>query len=141
MKRVIEAGSVLWLLVLGPVAFVALIGPWVERQFLPVSKFEVEYSTCEGGCVTVSGVLNKYRACEFIEAYARVAANNEPAQITAIEYRDKPHGLKLSRPQGLQKWGPWYVEANHGDTVTLFARHQCHPFWVTETRLAQVVVP
>ena len=62
MKRVIEAGSVLWLLVLGPVAFVALVGPWVERQFLPVSKFEVKYSKCDGGCVTVSGTLIIYRA-------------------------------------------------------------------------------
>ncbi len=141
MKRVIEACSVLWLLVLGPVAFVALVGPWVERQLLPVSKFEVKYSTCDGGCVTVSGVLNKYRACEFVEAYARVAANNEPAQITAIEYRDKPHGLKLSRPLGVQAWGPWYVAATPGDRVEMYARHQCHPFWVTETLLAQVVVP
>ena len=141
MKKLIDAFIPYWLLVLGAIVFVLMVGPWAESKVSPVVAFSVVDTHCQGGCVTVSGTLNKYRTCVLIETYARVAANNEPAQITAIEYRDKPHGLKLSRPQGLQKWGPWYVEANHGDTVTLFARHQCHPFWVTETRLAQVVVP
>ena len=141
MSRVLEFGTAAWLLVLGPLAFVFAIGPWAERQFAPVATFEVHYTACEGGCVTLAGVLDKNRACPLIETYARVAPHGEAAQITAIEYRDKPAGLKLDRPTGIQKWGPWYVEANHGDRVELYARHQCHPFWVTETLLAQVSVP
>ena len=141
MKKLIDASTPYWLLVLGAIVFALLVGPWAESKASPVLAFSVVDTTCQGGCVTVSGMLDKRRDCAFIETYARISRDGDVPRIALIEYRGEKLGMKFKRPLGLQAWGPWYVEANHGDTVTLFARHQCHPFWVTETRLAQVVVP
>ena len=141
MKKLIDAYTSYWLLVLGAIVFALLVGPWAESKASPVLAFSVVDTTCQGGCVTVSGTLDKRRDCAFIETYARISRDGGISRIALIEYRGEKLGMKLSRPLGVQAWGPWYVAATPGDRVELYARHQCHPFWVTETRLAQVVVP
>ena len=138
MKKLIDVSTPYWLLVLGAIVFALLVGPWAESKASPVLAFSVVDTTCQGGCVTVSGTLDKRRDCAFIETYARISRDGG---IALIEYRGEKLGMKFKRPLGPQAWGPWYVEADSGDRVEMYARHQCHPFWVTETLLAQVVVP
>ena len=141
MKKLIDASTPYWLLVLGAIVFALLVGPWAESKASPVLAFSVVDTTCRGGCVTVSGTLDKRRDCAFIETYARISRDGGIPRIAFIEYRGEKLGMKFKRPLGPQTWGPWYVEADSGDRVEMYARHQCHPFWVTETLLAQVVVP
>lgn len=140
-RKFINFHAALLLLLLGPVVFVLALGPWLEQRFArPINIFEVTHTTCQGGCVTVAGWLYK-NGCEFVDAYAMVSAGSSVPRVTTIEYRGSKLGMKFNRPTGLQAWGPWYVEASPGNTVTLYARHNCHPFWVTETKLAEVIVP
>lgn len=141
MKKLIDAYTSYWLLVLGAIVFALLVGPWAESKASPVLAFSVVDTTCQGGCVTVSGTLDKRRDCALIETYARISRDGGISRIALIEYRGEKLGMKFKRPLGPQAWGPWYVEADSGDRVEMYARHQCHPFWVTETLLAQVVVP
>ncbi len=141
MKKLIDAYTSYWLLVLGAIVFALLVGPWAESKASPVLAFSVVDTTCQGGCVTVSGTLDKRRDCAFIETYARISRDGGISRIALIEYRGEKLGMKFKRPLGPQAWGPWHVEADSGDRVEMYARHQCHPFWVTETLLAQVVVP
>jgi len=141
VKKLIDAYTSYWLLVLGAIVFALLVGPWAESKASPVLAFSVVDTTCQGGCVTVSGTLDKRRDCAFIETYARISRDGGISRIALIEYRGEKLGMKFKRPLGPQAWGPWYVEADSGDRVEMYARHQCHPFWVTETLLAQVVVP
>ena len=141
MRKLVEASIPYWLLVLGAIVFALLVGPWAESKASPVLAFAVVDTNCDGGCVTVSGTLDKRRDCDFIETYARISRDGGIPRIALIEYRGEKLGMKFKRPLGVQAWGPWYVAATPGDRVELYARHQCHPFWVTETRLAQVVVP
>ena len=141
MRKLVAASIPYWLLVLGAIVFAVLAGPWVESKVAPVLAFAVVDTNCDGGCVTVSGTLDKRRDCAFIETYARISRDGGIPRIALIEYRGEKLGMKFKRPLGPQAWGPWYVEADSGDRVEMYARHQCHPFWVTETLLAQVVVP
>lgn len=141
MAKLISASCSYFLLGLGAIAFAVLAGPLVESKVAPILSFSVVDSSCEGGCVTLSGTLDKHRDCDFVEAYARISRDNGVPRIAPIEYRGEKLGMKFKRPLGVQAWGPWYVAATPGDRVELYARHQCHPFLVTETLLAQVQVP
>ena len=141
MTKLINASATYSLIALGAIVFAVLAGPWVESKASPVLSFSVVDTDCDGGCVTVSGTLDKRRDCDFVETYARISRDNGVPRIALIEYRGEKLGVKFKRPLGVQAWGPWYVAATPGDRVELYARHQCHPFWVTETLLAQVQVP
>lgn len=141
IRRMVDFVVIAQLLALGPIVFVLMLGPWIEKQFSPVTTFAVTTVTCQGGCVTVSGWMRKERACEFVETYARAAGADSIPRVVPVEYRDKNIGKSFTRPTGPQQWGPWYIEASSGEHVTLYARHRCHPFWTTETLLAEVKVP
>ena len=139
-RKFINFNAALLLLLLGPAVFVLALGPWIEQRFArPIKTFEVTHTTCEGGCVTVAGWLDK-SGCTFVDAYAMVSAGSSYPRVATIEYRGSKLSTRFNRPTGLQAWGPWYIEASPGNTVTLYARHNCHPFWVTETKLAEVII-
>ena len=137
MTAVIARAYVALLLVLGPVAFVYVAGPWVDRQLPVVEPFVVVEKTCERGCVTVKGYLGKRRDCRLLSVFATLTDATGFARLLEVSFLDRSEpDLVISRPPGLHAWGPWFINIPAGSgTVSLYAEHQCHPFWATRTLL------
>lgn len=138
MTKFIHASYSIWLLILGPLAFVFGIGPALDRNFPVVEPFVISTQECnESVCVQITGWLEKRRDCRLVELYARVQAPDHTIpRIVEVRFLDRPQQQKISRPVGQQFWGPWQIAATTGDMIELRATHQCHPFWETKSTLA-----
>ena len=87
--------------------------------------------------VIVEGTMTKVRGCDFVEVSARTAEG----QVSAVTFLDlKPRAPTYSRPLGPQKFGPWYVEGQPGQGITLSAVHRCHFLWTHYEVLGGFVV-
>lgn len=138
MTKFIHASYSVWLLILGPLAFVFAIGPEIDRRFPVVEPFVISTIECNpANCVQIAGWLEKRRDCRLVELYARVQSPDHAIpRIVEVEFLDRPKQQKISRPVGEQFWGPWIIKAHDGDMIELRATHQCHPFWDTKSTIA-----
>lgn len=142
MTKTITASYSFWLLILGPLAFVTALGPWVDKHFPVVEPFIVAKQACDAGdCVVIEGWLEKRRDCKFVEVYARLMEPDATMpRVVEVEFMDRPHKQAVTRPQGTQFWGPWRINAHPGDTVSIHVTHQCHPFWDTKAMITSFEV-
>ena len=142
MSKFINASYSFWLLVLGPLAFITLLGPWIDRQFPVVNPFVVAETGCEQDCVVISGWMEKRRDCKLMEVWARHTINGKLPRIVEIQFLDRKKPELITRPVGSQSWGPWLIKLDQpGGTVEIHAIHECHPLWDTKSVLATVKVP
>lgn len=142
MSKIISASYSLWLLLLGPVAFVLGLGPWIDRQFPVVDPFVVTSVDCDGGCLKIDGWLEKQRDCKLVEVYARHVVPNELPRVMEVQFLDRENSQLITRPVGSQTWGPWRVKLSKPEgVVELYATHICHPFWETKSQLTGINVP
>lgn len=142
MSKIVSASYTLWLLLLGPVAFVLGLGPWIDRQFPVVDPFVVTKVDCDGGCVKIEGWLEKQRDCKLVEVYAKYVNGNDLPRIMEVEFLDRAQPQLITRPVGSQAWGPWRVKLpSREGIVELYATHECHPFWLTKSQLTGIKVP
>ncbi len=126
-----------WGLLLGPIAFVYALGPWIERTWFPVVEpFVVTKTIQTAGGVYVSGWMDKRREdCTPIEGFAVAEPEIGLPAIVDLEFLERPGKQTLvTRSKGPQAWGPWFVAAPQ-DAVRVVARfrHRCHLFWVTKS--------
>jgi hypothetical protein len=106
----------------------------IERGLFPVvSRFDVLSIQHGDGTVKVAGTLIKDRGCEVVS----LRAMSEAGSSLRVDYLDRPEGAPpYTRPIGASSWGPWRIHHGGARYVTLFAEHQCHPFWTIQTALA-----
>ena len=135
MSAIIARTYSAWLLVLGPLAFVLGLGPWIDREYFPVVRPFVVINTSAStspATITVDGWMTKRRDCRLLEIYAVSYADNGLSRITDIAFRDRSKPELISRPPQTQFWGPWEITAAP-DTARITVRtlHRCHPLWDT----------
>lgn len=115
----------------GALLFAVLIGPWIDRKMPVVDPFVVVHSTRVGDVITVEGWMEKLRDCSTLEVYV-VARSSRGARVVDIEFLDRSKPDLVSRPTGVQFWGPWRVSIPaDAQTLHVRTRHSCHPFWDT----------
>jgi len=132
-----------WALNVWPFVFGALLilgAVKAEHRFFPVVEhFIVTSVSREVDGIIVSGQMVKERACDFIG----VTAKADTGAALSLKFMDDDSPSSFTRPTGSQEWGPWKVivpVAPRVNTVSFIASHSCHPFWVTRTDLATIVI-
>lgn len=142
MTKLINASYSFWLLILGPVAFVFGLGPWIDKQFPVIDPFVVTKIDCNGGCVRLEGWLEKRRDCKLVEVYARHIVPGVLPRVLEVHFLDRSTPQLITRPIGAQSWGPWRINVPSGvGEIELRAVHHCHPFWETKSQLVGIEVP
>lgn len=132
MSKFIHSTYSLWLLILGPLVFVFALGPWIDRKFPVVDPFVVVVSQERGGYLHLEGWLEKHRDCKTLEVYSVAYHANGIARIADIAFLDRSKPELVSRPTGVQFWGPWEVVLpRDADRVVLRTTHRCHALWDT----------
>lgn len=101
-----------------------------------VTGFTVERQAPIAGGVEISGVMTKARDCELLE----VTAITGQRTVSRLDFMDLNGRPAFSRPVGLQSWGPWWVWAEPGQAVTLYARHRCHILWASTREIGSFMV-
>ena len=109
----------------------------LDQHYRVVKSFRVQTQFVKEGGVLITGTFDKQRNCEFVSVTGRASDGN----VAAVTFPDRrPDEPTFSRPLGLQKFGPWYVESNPGDHITLHVIHRCHFMWLHYEELGSFVV-
>lgn len=103
----------------------------LDQRYRVIKSFKVQTQFVESGGesrggVLIAGTFGKQRNCEFVSLTGRTS-DGDVAAVTFMDRR--PNEPMFSRPLGPQKFGPWYVEGNVGEGITLHAVHRCHFLW------------
>ena len=131
MTRLIYKTYQIWLMLLGPLAFVFAIGPWIDKHFPVVDPFVVVKSEMQGGYAHLEGWFDKRRDCKIVEAYAVIHLPGG-VRVADIAFLDRSKPDLITRPTGVQFWGPWQFEIPaNAERVTMRTTHRCHPLWDT----------
>lgn len=118
---------------------ILMVLPRLERALFPVvSDFVVTSLTKTPEYVVVSGYMRKTRDCTFVgvQAVAVQEAHEHDIPLIFLDARNN----NATRPLGSQAWGPWKVTfpTTYADSVKLTSTHRCHPFYATDTPLANI---
>jgi hypothetical protein len=113
---------------------------FTETTFFPVVKdFKILNLTQNGSLYTVSGTLNKTRACEFVGLTLYAVKGDEP-KILLTQYKKDVFGADVGN--GKQTWGPWSVELPslmlNASEIQILGTHRCHAFWLQTTEYARL---
>ena len=109
----------------------------LDQHYRVITSFKVQTQFVEQGGVLIVGTLDQQRNCEFVGVTGR-ASDGDVAGVTFMDRRaNEP---MFSRPLGPQKFGPWYVEGNAGEGITLHAVHRCHFLWPHYEEIGTFVV-
>ena len=103
----------------------------LDQRYRVIKSFKVQTQFVEKGVpgrggVLIEGTFNKQRNCELVSITGRTN-DGDVAGVTFMDRR--PNEPAFSHPLGPQKFGPWYVEGNVGEGITLHAVHRCHFLW------------
>lgn len=109
----------------------------LDQRYRVIKSFQVQKQFVEKGGVMIVGTFDKQRNCEFVSVTGR-ASDGDVAGVTFMDRR--PNEPMFSRPLGPQKFGPWYVEGNEGEGITLHAVHRCHFLWPHYEEIGNFVV-
>jgi len=110
----------------------------VDVRFFPViTNFNITDTKVDVSKVVISGTMHKRRDCEFIQV---IAYDSSKALIPITFMEDASGDRTKTREVGFQIWGPWSLPNNRPGVITLYARHQCNPFWQTTAELIHFTV-
>ena len=109
----------------------------LDQHYRVIKSFQVQTQFVEKGGVLIVGMFDKKRNCEFVSVTGR-ASDGDVAGVTFMDLR--PGEPVFSRPLGPQKFGPWYVEGEEGEGITLHAVHRCHFLWPHYAEIGNFVV-
>jgi len=109
----------------------------LDQRYRVIKSFQVQKQFVEKGGVMIVGTFDKQRNCEFVSVTGR-ASDGDVAGVTFMDRR--PNEPMFSRPLGPQKFGPWYVEGDAGEGITLHAVHRCHFLWPHYEEIGTFVV-
>ena len=114
----------------------------LDQHYRAITSFRVQTQFVESGGemkggVLIDGTFDKQRNCEFVSVTGR-ASDGDVAGVTFMDRR--PNEPMFSRPLGPQKFGPWYVEGEAGEGITLHAVHRCHFLWPHYEEIGTFVV-
>ena len=119
-------------------ALLLTIGAYqLDQHYRVITSFRVQTQFVEKGGVLIDGTFDKQRGCEFVSITGRTP-DGDVAGVTFMDRR--PNEPVFSRPLGPQKFGPWYVEGNAGEGITLHAVHRCHFLWPHYEEIGTFVV-
>lgn len=139
MSKHTEIALRLWPMVLGMLIILGAMK--IERLAFPVVEdFHISKMERKGDYVVMSGFMRKTRDCTFVGVSAELVQGNTILQIP-LAYLDNTTNHTASRPMGAQGWGPWQIlipAVQSNDTVALTATHKCHPWWTTQSHLANI---
>jgi len=140
MSRHVTVALRIWPFVLG--VLIVLGANRLEHWFLPVVKdFVVVDLHNDGATLTMSGYMRKSWSCDFVGVGTVGKTSNGQIDLD-MRFLDSDVHTK-SRPTGTQGWGPWRISIPITPTVheiELVAAHRCHPFWMTQTVLANIPI-
>ena len=110
----------------------------IDMAFPAVQDFKVtsQKELATGGLL-IEGTMDKVRDCTFTDVTAYTADGRQ----VYVHFLDKPPNMPpATRAVRIQAWGPWEVYSGKNQSVSLYARHQCHIFWSQTTKLADINV-
>jgi hypothetical protein len=109
-------------------------GPAIERRVWPViSDLRVEIVATAGNAVTVRPTFVKARACAYLSTAWYVGDPGRWYERAGLSIEGATGD---TRPRGRHRGSRWTVTFPEGyetDPHFVVFRHQCHPFWQTET--------
>ena len=113
-----------------------------EGHISPVVKnFEITKVKRVNIGFEIEGHFEKVRQCDYVSiAWYREGVT--AARRVSVSFGDQPAGTSQSRAGGLQWFGVWTLgrprDALGPDRYFAVVRHECHPFWVTQTPIGPV---
>lgn len=117
------------LLILIPIVFPHM--STLEGKYLPVtSKLDIiKIVDLDNGEKKVWVQFTKHRQCELIGINWYKGSERVSFRYGIDDDSDQ------SRPKGFQTAGPWLVKTDNILDTRVEVKHQCHPLWVTITRI------
>lgn len=95
-----------------------------EGKFRPVVKsFDVEALDVSNGVAEFSGSMDKVRPCDFNGVVAYVSYDNEIRQVRNVVFSETK--VYVTRAQGKQSFGSWFVNVGDYTMLNLISRHTC----------------
>lgn len=90
--------------------------PVIDKHFSCARSTEVFFTLPQGDVFYISGVMNKLRPCrpKTISGFAKSMDNPiAPARILEVVIKEsyRKDGAMVPRPEGLQNFGPWEIDA------------------------------
>ena len=114
----------------------------LDQHYRVIKSFKVQTQFVESGGESRGGVLivgtfDKQRNCEFVS----VSGRTSDGDVAGVTFMDRRRNEPIfSRPLGPQKFGPWHVEGDAGEGITLHAVHRCHFLWPHYEEIGTFVV-
>ncbi len=109
----------------------------LDQHYRVITSFQVQTQFVEKGGVMIVGTFDKQRKCELVSVTGRASDGD----VAGVTFMDRRHNEPpFSRPLGPQKFGPWYVEGDAGEGITLHAVHRCHFLWPHYAEIGNFVV-
>lgn len=115
-----------------------LLQAWQAAQFPIVDVFRIQSAHEEpDGTLVISGVLRKrFGFCRYVGAtWIAETASGVLVRVPWSSVEQRTPGLSPNRPAGLQRFGPWAIEAAGIPAVSfsLVVDHVCGSVWPTRT--------
>jgi hypothetical protein len=97
--------------------------------------------TSADGKLIIAGYMVNTRACRLITVEGEILTTDGNNIFTGIKFLDSASDVVYPHPKGSHKWGNWVI-STPPDAVelTLYSRHECHPLWITRTKLTTIKV-
>lgn len=124
---------------------------WYEATYMPVvPEFDIDKTHWDGGVLTVWGIMDKVRPCDFggLQVFyygadgkkrkAFVPGADSPVSRPPIEQRFGPRFVHLPRVDDVPDPNDAYVENTPLDFWTI---HTCHTGWTSYSKVATFTPP
>lgn len=96
---------------------------FLDQSVPVVEDFRITHQYVSSAGVVIEGVMDKKRQCSFVD----ISGYTDEGRQVQVKFMDKQQ--ESTRALRVQLWGPWEVMSGDSQTISLYARYDCHFLW------------